>query len=89
MSKWQPIDTAPKDGTSVILAVTGGPNGPAIGEARWHEAYGGDWWWAGNSPGDYWGGPISEIQLGMPTHWWPLPAAPSDSEEPIVSEDIS
>lgn len=75
--EWLPIDTAPKDGTNVILAVMGGPNGPAIGEARWWDNDGGDWWWAGNSPGDYHGGPVSEINFGMPTHWMPMPEPPA------------
>lgn len=77
---WRTIDSAPRDGTSIILAVTGGINGPVIGEARWHYADGGDWWWAGNAPGDYHGGPISEINFGVPTHWQPLPLPPTDRE---------
>jgi hypothetical protein len=76
---WLPIETAPKDATPVILAVTGGPRGPVLGEARWHDDdYGGDWWWAGTSPGDYGCSSISEIQFGKPTHWMPMPPAPKD-----------
>jgi hypothetical protein len=77
--EWQPIETAPRDGTSVILAVTGGKNGPVVGEARWWEEWeehGGDWYWAGNTPGDYHGGPISEINFGTPSHWMPMPEPP-------------
>lgn len=67
--EWQPIDTAPKDGTTIIIG--GCVNGPAVRTAHWgggaynHSAkhYDRDWADGGN--------------YGFkPTHWMPLPAAP-------------
>ena len=65
MSEWQPIETAPKDGTD-ILASWFAPRKPwrAIGVLRWHA----DEWLT--RPGDW----------GMkPTHWMSLPPQPQDS----------
>lgn len=79
MTDWQPISTAPKDGTPVIVAVpTKDLDGFHVGEAYYDpENYeGGDWWWAGTGYGDYHGGPISDINFHQPSHWMPLPAPP-------------
>ena len=82
---WRPIATAPKD-ACIILAVTGGSSGPIVGEARWQEnGEDSDWYWAGNGPGDYHGGPISEINLGKASHWQPLPAPPKAT----ITEDVA
>lgn len=73
MSEWQPIETALKD-RPVIIQVTDETRDPIVGEAQWHDdGDGGDWWWANTSPGDYYSGPISEMNFGKPTHWMPLP----------------
>lgn len=75
MTEWQPIATAPKDGTWVLL--TGGeisygwdsddqPRvviGQFAGEEGWHFA-----WYDSGFYGEY----IS------PTHWMPLPEPPHD-----------
>lgn len=61
---WQPIETAPVDGTYVLVA-----DGQTVGEAKFHEGEG--WWWAGNHPTDSWGSAI------YPTHWMPLPSPPT------------
>lgn len=68
---WQPIATAPKDGTPIIIHTEGG----LIGEARW-QGEGSDegWWWAGTDPGDYHSSRIEEYEVA---HWMPLPAPPS------------
>ena len=67
-SVWQPIDTAPKDGTSVLIAFVekGHPQKPFVGEAEFR---GTGWWW----PNDYEGGCITPA----PTHWMPLPDPPN------------
>jgi hypothetical protein len=60
---WQPIETAPKDGTYLLLA--SGENvttGRCIEDGRWFET--------NSDPTDYWDG---ELQ---PTHWRPLPDPP-------------
>lgn len=59
---WQPIETAPKDGTSVLLWFTRAE--PQIGRfRRGHGARTRRWW-----VGDFW------IE---PTHWMPLPPPPA------------
>ncbi len=60
-NKWQPIKTAPKDGTDVLVYRPGNHNYPAIGIDFWESPY--DVWW--NSPTD-----------NQPTHWMPLPKPP-------------
>ena len=64
MAEWQPIDTAPTDGTNVIVCT---PEG-IVGEAKHHEDHG--WWWAGFDPTDYYDGQT------FPSLWQPLPEPP-------------
>lgn len=60
-SAWQPISSAPKDGTYILL-------------------YADDYCQVGWSHGDYWG-PVDDQGTSMiPTHWMPLPLAPSEDE---------
>jgi len=74
--QWREIESAPKDGTPVIIAVTGRET--IVGEARWWEVGDdSDWFWVGHGPGDYYGAPLSEVNFGSPTHWMPLPLPPS------------
>ena len=63
MSEWQPIETAPRDGTAIL-----GWDGQKQSTAEWYET--GEYWslcvmgaWAEDS--EWW-----------PTHWMPLPAPP-------------
>lgn len=69
---WRLIETAPRDGTAVIINVD-----DTVGEAYFsasddhHEG----WWWANTSWGDYWAD-----KAGNPTHWLPLPSAPTVGE---------
>lgn len=64
MSAWQPISTAPTDGTCVIVSTIEG----CVGEAK---CYDGDkWYWAGFDPTDYVDGSV------YPSHWMPLPEPP-------------
>jgi len=59
---WQPIETAPKDGTRIL---TFSPRAPESEKApiRINEWRGRDWWCTN---AEYW----------PPTHWMPLPAPP-------------
>ncbi len=61
--KWQPIETAPKDGTNVLLAIPG--NAQAV-IGKWEDRFDGvfTWHWLSFYGGD-------------PTHWKPLPHLPT------------
>lgn len=71
--EWQPIETAPKDGSGIVAYDPGGtfPNGrsnpPFVGIAAWSE--GDDL----NEP--HWSGPGTP--KGHPTHWFKVPSAPA------------
>ena len=69
--EWQPIETAPKDGTS-CLVVAGDGN---VGEASWCGPDG--WWWI-NTHLEHWADSI-DFRHGEPTHWMPLPDPPKTS----------
>ena len=64
--KWQPIESAPKDGPPVLIATADG----FVGEARYHEDEDG-WWWANTHPTD-----ATDGSAERPTHWMPLPDPP-------------
>lgn len=74
--EWQPISTAPKDGSDVLLFW--GDSDLDISVGRWiapkgfieHWCKGGNW-----TPGD------------DPTHWMPLPAAPKPGESKEVAHE--
>ncbi|SOC45710.1 hypothetical protein SAMN05892877_11799 [Rhizobium subbaraonis] len=87
---WQPIETAPRDKTHVIVAVPDKDlDGYTVGEAYFDpENYGdGDWWWAGTSVADHFDSPMSDCMWHEPTLWQPLPAAPSLSSGTGRSEE--
>lgn len=73
---WRPIETAPKDGTEIILfAIEEGfeDEGPSV--------------WIGSWSTTAWYGPAwtayehrSETEYLTPTHWLPLPSPPSAKE---------
>lgn len=69
-SQWQDISTAPRDGDSVLLT-----NGSEIHQGMWDEVD------SDNSGTDYydWTYGVAEIDGSnfRPTHWQPLPTAPS------------
>lgn len=61
---WQSIETAPKDGTAVLVSA-----GPFIHRVEWDEEF--EWW----AVDDNKLGPF-RLRGSAPTHWMPLPAAP-------------
>jgi hypothetical protein len=70
-----PIETAPKDGSEVLLYR---PLARAeILQARWRQSNWGRWEWGG----DYWGLGDASVQ---PTHWMPLPPPPGIAASPEV-----
>lgn len=77
--RWMPIETAPEDGSDIIVY---NPSGEGIiGEAYyWNDNGRGGWWWAGTYEGEHMEEPM-HIRNAWPTHWQPLPAPPSSTEE--------
>lgn len=64
---WQPIETAPKDGTRILGWSSGdGVCIVAFGDTprrtRWYENH-----------------PLGRLPIKQPTHWMPLPAPPEDA----------
>jgi hypothetical protein len=90
MSDWQTIETAPKDGTEIILAITG-----ILPDKYWVHI---GWWQQGDSfpwrfidtfslepsgccdDEDADRTPVNGAKEGSVTHWMPLPQPP----EPVV-----
>lgn len=69
--EWKPIESAPKDGTVILVCAFtdgGGPKdyGRMIGSARFLD---GGWWWE------------SEGNAAWPAYWMPLPPDPRPEEE--------
>lgn len=58
---WEPIDTAPKDGTLLLLLIKG-TCGPDVG--HWFQATNNGWWTSHTMPVE-------------PTHWIPIPTPPN------------
>jgi hypothetical protein len=76
MSEWQPIETAPKDGTQIL--VWDGANAQvaefyvrADGSSSWELGHR----WVNGHTRESWS------CSGVLTHWMPLPARPSDKGE--------
>lgn len=81
MAGWQPIETAPKDGTPVILWTVW--VGDEISPDPFSEVQIGYWDHGNDLPAshDFSRRPEWVVQrIGVPTHWMPLPAAPAKQE---------
>lgn len=74
MADWQPISTAPKDGTHVVIYAPRRSDGKPRRSRRGCMAnvahFESGWGWS-TSPGEY------QVQ---PTHWMPLPDPPCPTE---------
>ncbi len=72
MSEWQPIETAPKDGQHVLLAITeDGPPGLGYVSEGYYEEDGDRGWYSANTHWtDSYDGSL------FPSHWMPLPKPP-------------
>ena len=73
MSEWQPIETAPRDGTNIVLF-----DGQRVSVGGWVSAAD-----QGAEPGEeylisagWWSLDLSDNQ---PTHWMPLPDPPTEA----------
>lgn len=75
MSKWQPIETAPKDGTEILLC-TFDMDGYYSKEVTigYYDDDGSNYCWKAFI--DDWG----RCNNGLFTHWMPLPEPPMDSD---------
>lgn len=70
---WQPIETAPLDGTFVDLWMAGPRNSGARRAECWF--LNGKWWCDGLDRGDC----VPEFYIDdVPTHWMAIPGAPDD-----------
>lgn len=66
--EWQPIETAPKDGTRVLVA-----------EEDDNESIGVAYWFCGSEDQDagwYSSACVDDVTMFYPTHWIPLPQPP-------------
>ena len=70
MSDWQPIETAPKDGTEVLLAIPTYGVGPTF-EFAVGGFFNGAWFGEEDDAYD-----ADEAAYQDPTHWMPLPEPP-------------
>lgn len=68
MSEWQPIETAPQDGTRILLCDDRCKPFPTL-LGRWCH---GAWWSDATNSG-------ASIVWSDATHWMPLPAPPNKS----------
>ena len=74
---WRHIDTAPRDGTPVLIAAHDGGR-RVVGEAQFDAEYGA-WWWAGESWGDV--GARSLPEHGWIAYRWVHLPAPPDTKD--------
>jgi hypothetical protein len=72
--RWQSMETAPKDGRTLLLFREITP-WRVIGYGRWVDEFGGGWVSYGFFGPEYDG---SNLGLAAPTHWMPLPAPPEE-----------
>lgn len=64
---WQPIETAPKDGTSILTFTNRVSHGVMVHYWGRISSYGPSGWLTH---------PVSINHIDQPTHWMPLPEAP-------------
>lgn len=70
MSEWQPIETAPMNGTWVMIYCPGGI-GVAVAAYMTLDI---DWWHIDNGKDEY------PVRGPAPTHWMPLPDPPPEAK---------
>lgn len=75
--KWQSIETAPKDGT-IVLVCGVGCDGYFVADVKWH----GDHCLMFDPCTDGY-----SIETDLPTHWMPLPPPPSDHQSDGASSE--
>ena len=81
LTGWQPIETAPRDGTEILMT-----NGVDVSSGQWFSAYGGTCDQTGTPNGDDRDAEWMDWSGGMqpdPTHWMPLPPPPIEAAHGI------
>lgn len=78
---WRPIETAPKDGTDVLVCLS-----DTVAIAHWSKGLGGSGWLDDSGAGhhDYW----NYVGLISPTHWRPLPAPPAALHPAAPTDEV-
>ena len=82
MGEWQPIETAPKDGTSVLLCQAFDADGKPIRDKAWGLFVQVAAWWDEQEWIVYCSTPSEPSLHFDPTHWQPLPAPPQTEGKP-------
>ena len=82
MTEWQPIETAPRDGTDILLMSNDAPGLPGgVADKCWAGNTAVAGWWGDERDGGQWICYMSMVQDPElhfePTHWMPLPAPPN------------
>lgn len=88
MDDWKPIDTAPRDGTKIQLAVIDPTDGTFLADSGWYQTEDPIEEWDEVEPGvkikifeeereGHWISNYCLDALEEPTHWMPLQAPPS------------
>ena len=71
MSKWKPIETAPKDGTKVLVANNRGNMAVALWRDGWVPMF------SSGMPNGFLNGACGSVC----THWMPLPSPPKKGKD--------
>lgn len=80
---WQPIETAPKDGTVIDLWMAGPNNSGARRPNCW---WGGNTWWCDNDLIQGYDGPEFYVN-DVPTYWMPIIAPPNTTQTSTNAAD--
>lgn len=76
-ANWQPIDTAPKDGTGILLCQATDADGSPIGQDSMSVFMQVAAWWEGEDTWIVYCSMVRDPELHFtPTHWMPLPEVP-------------
>lgn len=85
---WQPIETAPKDGSDVLLCRAIDADGQPIPAKSWGIFVQVAAWWRGDDDWIVYCSQIQEPKLHFePTHWMPLPPNPLWSPASPASQE--
>jgi hypothetical protein len=91
LTEWQPIETAPRDGTAVLVMrdIWPGTKSGRAEKCYGHNTYVAEWW-QDEGDGGEWVCYMDRIEEPVcpiePTHWMPLPAPPIEAAHEIKGE---